>query len=134
MLMNWTLPVDHILTELLPRSDGQSTEEILVPRADVTDDGEIYQLVVGLPGVSQEGLSLEMEDDWLVVRGVRKPPEEKHLLANGRHAELPYAGRFALGRDIDRSQIKARLENGLLYVTLPRKEEEKPRRIEVQVG
>ena len=134
MLMNWTSPLDRILSELVTEPNGHSRTEALVPRADVLDDGETYRVIVEMPGVSKDRLALEVENGWLVVRGVRQVPDEKHVIANGRHADRPFERRFSLGGDIDRGQIRARLEDGLLHVTLPRKEADMPRKIEVQIG
>lgn len=130
MLMNWALPVERLRTEL----EAERSESI-APAADIvaTDDG--YRLVVEMPGVTRENLSIDLENDTLTLRGTRQAVEkDKSLMLNGRLADRPFVKRFALGRDLDRSNIQAKLENGLLTVTLPRREDTKPTRIEVSVG
>ena len=128
MLMTWTLPAEPQAAAPAARA------EFLRPRIDVLDEGEAYRLIVEMPGVTQDALHVELEADALVLRGTRKPLDEERLLKNGRRADLPFEARFALGADMDRGNIRARLENGLVHVTLPRKEEDKPRKIEVEIG
>ena len=132
MLMNWTLPVDHLVSELA-NEKGTATE-VVVPRVDVVDEGDAYQLIVEMPGVSKDLLSVHLGAEALLLRGARKAIDGERLLKNGRRADLPFEARFTLGGDVDRGKIRARLEDGLVYVKLPRREEDKPRKIEVEIG
>lgn len=131
MLMNWMLPMDRLVSELA--NEKSLVTEFVAPRVDVVDKGDAYQLIVEMPGVSKELLSVHLEAEALLLRGQRKSIDGEHLLKNGRRAELPFEARFTLGDDVDRGQIQARLEDGLVYVRLPRREEDKPRKIEVEI-
>ena len=134
MLMSWTLPVERMFDEWLP-SNGHDRTETLRPAADVYDTGEEYRIVVEMPGVAKDGLEIEVKDDVLRLRGTRPATEETaKLLVSGRRSGGVLERHFTLGKDIDRTKVTARLENGLLTVTLPRRAEEKPHRIEVSVG
>ena len=132
MLMNWTLPVDRLVSELT-NENGTATE-VVVPRVDVVDEGDAYQLIVEMPGVSKDSLSVHLEAEALLLRGARKAIDGEHLLKNGRRADLPFEARVTLGGNVDRGKIRARLEDGLVYVNLPRREEDKPRKIEIEIG
>ena len=131
MLMNWTRPMDRLVSEFA-NENGTATE-VAVPRVDVVDEGDAYQLIVEMPGVSKDLLSVHLEAEALRLRGARKAIEGERLLKNGRRADVPFEARFTLGGDVDRGKIRARLEDGLVYVMLPRREEDKPRKIEVEV-
>lgn len=134
MLLSWTLPNDRLLDEWL-KTDGQEETAAALPAADVSDTGEEYRIVVDMPGVAKEGLEIEIKEDVLRVRGKRPATEKvEHMLVDGRRAGRVLERHFTLGQDIDRQNVRARLENGLLTVTLPRKAEEKPHRIEVEIG
>lgn len=134
MYMSWTLPLtlDRVLTDLCSETSAPRPQT-LAPRADVVDTAEAYEVIVEMPGVRREDLVIELEKDTLAVQGKRRLSASEHLLVDGRLASTPFERRFTLGNDIDRSKIQARLEDGILTVTLPRKEEVKPQRIEVQV-
>jgi HSP20 family protein len=133
MLMNWTLPVDRILDEWLENNAAHGRADTVAPVADVTDDGEMFRIVMELPGVAKDGLEIELTDDAIRVRGQRPALSEKEkLLVDGRHAGRVFERQFTLGREIDRDKVNARLENGLLTLTLPRRAEVKPQRIQVE--
>lgn len=130
MLLNWTIPMGFADCE--PSRTGMDGVRTI---SDIVDSGDGYRILVEMPGVAPDMLQIDVEDDTLTVKGTRPAlAEDSKLLHDGRQAGRPYVGRFRLGKDIDRAAIRARLENGLLSLTLPRKEEEKPKRIEVQVG
>jgi len=136
MLMNW-MPMDRLVSEHehahAHAHETSTTTQGVVPRVDVVDEGDAYQLIVEMPGVSKDSLSVHLEAEDLLLRGARKAIDSDHLLRNGRCADLPFEARFTIGADVDRGKITARLEDGLVYVKLPRREEDKPRKIEVEV-
>jgi HSP20 family molecular chaperone IbpA len=134
MLMNWTMPMERILDEWLAPEPTVKPGS-MVPAADVTDDGEVFRIVMELPGVAKEGLEIELKDEVLRIRGQRPAPSEKEkMLVDGRHASRVFERQFTLGREIDREQVNARLENGLLTLVLPRRAEVKPQRIQVETA
>jgi len=140
MLMNW-IPMDRLVSEHAHAHmhahahahEMSTATQVAVPRVDVVDEGDAYQLIVEMPGVSKDSLSVHLEAEALLLRGARKAIDTDLLLRNGRCAEVPFEARFTIGADVDRGKIKARLEDGLVYVKLPRREEDKPRKIEVEV-
>jgi HSP20 family molecular chaperone IbpA len=92
-------------------------------------DGE-YRIAVDVPGVALNDIDLTISKGLLTLRAER-PPVRGEALYNGR-----WSGRFerviGIGTEVDESRISARLENGVLRITLPKKPEWQPRRIEVQ--
>ena len=126
--------MERMLDAWVPAAFDHQHEEVAVPAADVADDGESFRIVVDMPGVTREGLEIELEKDVLRVRGKRPATESENLLVNGRGAHRDFERSFALGKDVDRGGIKARLENGVLTINLPRRAEVKAQRIEVEVG
>lgn len=128
MFLQWTHPgMQH-------RTMSEGCERTATPAADVLDDGESYEIILEMPGVTQEGLNIEMEAKELVIRGERKAYEkDAKLLYSGRTHGTKLEKRFGLGEDVDRTKVSAHLENGLLTVKLPRKAEVQPRKIEVEV-
>jgi HSP20 family protein len=104
------------------------------PRADVLIGEKDYLIRLDLPGVTREGLDINVEDQKLTVKAERLlAPAEGY---QARHRELPekmvFERTFNLGRDVDPDKIGAKLENGILTVTVPKSDTALPRRIEVQ--
>ena len=129
MVVRWMLPVTGRQCEL----EEGAREATLTPAADLLDDGDSYHVMVELPGVPKENVSLTLEKDSLVVSAPRPSrPEGMQVLHDGRRNAWVFERRFALGDGVDRDRVQARLEHGLLHITLPRRAEEKRRRIEVE--
>ena len=129
MVVRWMLPVTGRQCE--PQEGVRRAT--LTPAADVLDDGDSYHVMVELPGVPKENVSLTLEEDFLLVSAPRPSrPEGMQVLHDGRQSEWVFERRFSLGDGVDRYHVQARLEHGLLHITLPRRAEEKRRRIEVE--
>lgn len=108
-------------TTTLQRSNTESehAQRVYTPRADLYAGEEALLLQVDLPGVSNDGLSLEVDGGQL------------HL--DGRRSDtVRYRRVVKLPEGLDHDGITAVLEHGVLTVTLPKAASHKPRRIEVR--
>lgn len=98
-------------------------------RVGNTDSG--YVVTVDLPGVNKEGLDVVLDDGVLEVVGQRawsRPSEWKR--ASGID-EFAYSLKLELSDDVDTGNIGAKIENGVLNITLSKKEEKLPRKIAI---
>ncbi len=104
------------------------------PRADVVETDNGYQLQLDLPGVKREEIEISVEDDTVTIKGERKlntNPDSYHRV------ERPYGSFsrvFLLPEFVHRQGIEAKLTDGVLSLTLPRREDTKPKQIEVKVA
>ena len=120
--------------------DGQSGVEVggrrWVPATDLVEEGDHYVLRADVPGVSEDDVKVELEDNVLTISGERKSEREQRK--NGYYRIERAWGRFArsltLPEGVDADGIKARFENGVLEVTIPKPAERKPRRVAIEVG
>lgn len=119
---------------------AQMPNESSVPRLLFNPPIDIYETTDGLvlyadlPGVSADGLDLQVQDNRLALFGrvTRKPTEVND--AEVVHQEYKigdYLRSFILSDEVDHDRITARLNNGVLRVELPRAKRTEPRRIEV---
>lgn len=104
-------------------------------RTDVSDQGDHYLLEADLPGFDKKEIQLELNDDVLTVFAQRKRQHEKkegEMLRRERSFGA-YSRSFDIS-GIDADKIKAKYENGVLRLTLPKLEHRKPkgRRLEIQ--
>ncbi|UIF87341.1 Hsp20/alpha crystallin family protein [Cupriavidus sp. UYPR2.512] len=118
---------------------AQRREEIqtmtLVPAVDIYETSAGVTLWADLPGVPRENLEVNVHDSSLRIEGEAVVPTPASLRV--QHAEIRqprYARTFTLSPDLDASRIEANLQDGVLKLTIPRREEARPRRIEVSVG
>ena len=118
--------------QLARTDDGKKVAAHLVrPAVDVFHGDDAYLLVADLPGVVQADLEVKLEDKSLTIVGTRS----QNVTGEEVFTEvLPAEFRrtFALPTDVDPAAITARLEAGVLSLTLPRDDRTKPRRIDVQ--
>ena len=103
------------------------------PVVDIEENEEGFVLHADLPGLNQEDISIEVDGQELVISGKREAPEAAKEGASYRR-ERHFGGfdrRFKLGPNINSENIEAAYKNGVLSVTLPKAEEDKPRKIKV---
>jgi HSP20 family protein len=132
--------MNRLFDDVASRSPGTGNGETLAstgwqPPVDVFEVEDRYVLRVDLPGLTTSDVQLEVEDGTLVLRGERKPDAAIGAEAFLR-SERPH-GRFslqlALPPSVDRQKIRATHRAGVLEVVLPKRSEDVPSRIQVQV-
>jgi HSP20 family molecular chaperone IbpA len=124
-------------TGVTPSTQAKSVERraTIVPAVDVFEDQTGITVVADLPGVSKDRLDVKVQDGNLVIEAEASVPTPDGLRL--RHAEIQAPGyfrAFTLGSDFDTTKIEANLQDGVLTLHIPRREEARPRRIEVKAG
>jgi len=106
----------------------------LLPRADILEGEREFRIVMELPGVSRENLVIEIEGQTLTVTARRQspPPEGFKVLHGERSDKAEFRRTFTLGRGVDPARVEARIEQGILHLTLGKTEQMLPRKIEVR--
>jgi HSP20 family protein len=107
-----------------------TAENYVVPGVNILETKDGYLLEAELPGVSKDGLSVSVEDNILTLVG-RRPatPEASALYRESEPGN--YRRTFELDPSIDVANITARIEQGVLSVTLPKVEKAKAHQIAV---
>ncbi|MEJ8836281.1 Hsp20/alpha crystallin family protein [Ramlibacter sp. AN1133] len=115
---------------------GNAPQAFVVPPVDVFENENAITLLADLPGVPKDQLNLRVDGDTLVIEATASAastPAGMELV----YGELQcpaYRRQFTLSRELDASRIEAQLRDGVLRLTIPKAEEAKPRRIQVQAG
>jgi HSP20 family molecular chaperone IbpA len=111
-------------------------QAFVVPPVDVFENENAITLLADLPGVPKDQLNLRVDGDTLVIEATATaastPPDME--LVYGELQCPAYRRQFTLSRELDASRIEAQLRDGVLRLTIPKAEEAKPRRIQVQAG
>ena len=112
---------------------GGTLASAWTPSCDVFEDKENLRIVVELPGVRPEDVKLSLENQVLTIQGEKKQVAEEKSERWHRY-ERSY-GRFermfTLPSTVDPDRIDAKVEHGVLTVTLPKAERARPREIAV---
>lgn len=106
---------------------------IFRPLTDITERDGTISLMLEMPGVAREDIDVTLEGRVLTVSGrASQTRPEKLQLTHAEYSEGDYERAFTLSQDLDSDKIEARMQNGLLTVTLPRAEAAKPKKIAVK--
>ncbi|MFQ5852226.1 MAG: Hsp20/alpha crystallin family protein [Candidatus Binatia bacterium] len=114
------------------REGTRAQERYVTPPVDIYETQEGLVLLADLPGVSEDDLDVQVEDNLLTIQG-----KAQHVAlgeAVYREYELIHLFRqFELSEEVDQGRIRAELKHGVLTLHLPKAEKAKPRKIEVKV-
>lgn len=104
------------------------------PRVDIHETEDAFLIHADLPGLDPKDIDIHMEDGVLTIKGERQV-EQRQQTARGVRVERQHGQfhrRFGLPDSADAEGIQATCKNGVLEVSIPKKPETKPRRIEVR--
>jgi HSP20 family protein len=118
------------------RDTEQPTRRItLTPAVDIYEDSQGVTLWADLPGVTKDKLDVKVHDSSLSIEAQAVVPTPANLrLQHAEVREPHFARTFTLSPDFDTSKIDASLQDGVLKLTIPRRDEARPRRIEVKTN
>jgi HSP20 family protein len=108
----------------------------MTPPADVVEDKDAYHFYVEMPGLKDDSIDVHVEDDRLIVASERKRPESPQEI-QVHVAERDYGTirrAFRLPLDAHRDGIRAAYADGVLEVTVEKRPESKPVKIQVKLG
>lgn len=105
----------------LPSQYRKATQQM---STDITDCGDSYQLAIELPGYAKEDVKAELKDGYLTISAEKSESNESKEENYVRKER--YTGKcsrsYYVGNQIAKEDIQARFENGILSLTVPKKE------------
>ena len=109
----------------------RTTKEFVAPEVNIFETKDGYVLEAEMPGVSKEGLELTLEGNEITITGHRSHDgmDGEPLLRERYNAD--YRRVFELDPAIDTTKIAAKVNQGILTLSLPKSERVKPRKIDV---
>jgi HSP20 family protein len=117
-------------------SDEQMFGGAWTPSVDIYENKDNIVLEAELPGMKSEDVNISIENNILTISGERKF-EKKSEGDNFHRVERGYGSftrSFTLPPTVSSENVTAEFENGVLHLTLAKREEAKPRRIEIKAG
>ncbi|HUP48875.1 MAG TPA: Hsp20/alpha crystallin family protein [Thermoanaerobaculia bacterium] len=115
--------------------DDALTSGTWAPPVDVAEDSERIHVKVEVPGMEEKDLKINYEDGLLTVSGERQ--FERREDRNYHRIERAYGSfvrTFSLPRSVDPGKIVANYRHGVLEIEIPKKEEAKPKHIQINLG
>jgi len=131
-------------TQLTEREQGAVTHDprkgdarpfTVAPAVDIFEDSQGVTLWADLPGVTKDQLDVKVHDSSLTIEAQAVVPTPQELRLHYAEVRVPHFARtFTLAPDFDTSKIDASLKDGVLKLSIQRREETRPRRIEIKAG
>lgn len=106
----------------------------MMPSVDLEDRGKDFRLTVDLPGFSKENVEIEVSDDSVVIHAKKTVEEEekKRNYVRRERAAQTFYRRVPLPEMVRSDDAKANLNNGILEITLPKKEPKETKKLAIE--
>ena len=105
-----------------------------VPAMDLTEADDHFVLLADLPGLGEDDVAIEIQDNTLTISGERKSEHEERR--RGWYRLERSFGRFSrslsLPEGVDADAVSAEFDKGVLEIRIPKPEERKPRRVAIK--
>lgn len=132
---SWGLP--GLFREFL-ESEGEREEEVTshrLPLTNVTETEDAYVFSLEMPGIAKENVDVSVEGDRLIVKGgseskSEEKSEERGVIRREFHS-THFERSFRLGNEVDADRVSAKMRDGVLTVTLSKKQEKVGRKVDV---
>jgi len=118
---------------------GRSDESALTtwaPAVDICETKNALVVKADLPDVNEKDLDIQVENNILTIRGERKferdVKEDNYLRVERAYGS--FSRSFSLGNTVNTEAIKAEYRDGVLTLTIPKREEAKPKQVKVSVA
>jgi len=129
--------INRLFEDVFAQPGGYDTDATIAwrPAVDIVDTQEAILIFVEIPGVDKEEVAIEVKDNVLSIQGERVVDKS---IGNGSYYRSErvfgkFARSFALPTMVRSENIKASFKNGVLKITIPKPEEEKPRQVNISV-
>jgi HSP20 family protein len=139
------LSIQDEMNQLFGRALGQpagrqggetATTRMWAPALDISERKDAYLVTVEVPGVKPEDLEITLEDGLLTIQGERQftadASDQQFHRVERRYGAFRRS--ITLPSRVQADAIEASFDNGLLQVVVPKAEEAKPKKIQIQAG
>ncbi len=127
--------MDDLINRFFEDTFKSDSKYDFVPAADIREDEKSYMLSMDIPGLTKQDLEVTLEKNILSISGEKKSEDEdddrKYHLVERRYGSFKRS--FKLPDDIDSGKISAKVENGILSITIEKAEEKLPKVIDINV-
>ena len=125
--LNWGLPaLDRVFSDF----DNETSLSTRLPRTNVQETDSAYELTLEMPGLSREDVEVSYENETLIVKGEKKSEKKDEKGAVRREFYSRFERSFNV-HGIDANKVSAKMESGILSITLPKSSERLGRKIDV---
>jgi HSP20 family protein len=127
--------IESLMRGLETNVAGGPAAAAVFPAINLTEDKDNVYVNAEVPGIAASELDISVEGDALIIKGRRKTePEGVKVSYHRREIERgSFSRAITLPTKVDAAKVEARTVDGILYITMPKAEEVKPKQIKVKV-
>jgi HSP20 family protein len=117
-------------------AQGSTPATRWIPPMDLVENGDSYLLKADLPGMSEQDVKVQLQDNVLTVSGERKSDHKQQREGYYRYERAfgSFSRSLTLPEGVNPEGIKAHFDRGVLEISIPKPEQKKPRQVQIQVG
>jgi HSP20 family protein len=130
-----TDPQDVTATESDSARQSSEQERAIQPAVDIFEDELGITVQADMPGVSKDRVDIQIDKHSLTIEGYAEIPMPEGM--EPMYADVSstrYMRSFSISSELDADKVEAALKDGILTVRVPKREQFKPRKIEVRAG
>ena len=119
---------------LIKRNQGDNEKLVFQPAVDIIETDSSVILEIDMPGVQKDSLNVELIGDQLIVGAIRKTDaldDRYAVVYQERYHNLEYRRVFQLNAEVDKENISADYQNGVLKIILAKVRQAQPQKIEI---
>ena len=130
---------DQMLTQQFPNFAEQTGIDFLkgaYPKCNIIDMDDAVSVIAEIPGLTKDDVNIKVENGVMTISGKQahvdsSSPSIKYIRRELKHSSFKRS--FELGDTLNPSKISASFENGILTISIPKKEEAKPHSIDIEI-
>ena len=111
--------------------EGNGDDAFRLPMTNVHETDKEYVLTMEMPGVKKESIDVSIENDLIVITGGKSEQVEPKGLVRREIRSAKFRRSFTLDSTVDRDKISAKLKDGVLKVTLPKRADKVGRKVDI---
>ena len=126
--------VDSIFDQFFGRSEDEDTSAVWAPRTDLSETDDAFHIRLDVPGMTKDDITINLQNNTLTVSGERtsERTDEGEEYVRVERAFGNFHRMFTLPNAVDRENVEAAYEDGVLTIHVPKTEESTRRQIEIQ--
>ena len=109
--------------------NGYNTSNLM--KTDIKETDQAFELAVDLPGFDKQDLKLSLEDGYLTIEAQKQEKNEEKYLR--RERSCSYKRSYYVGKQITEEDVKAKYDNGVLNLTVPKKQQKQLPKGNIQI-
>ena len=102
------------------------------PASDIYETESGYLIAIDLPGIDRQALEIDIDDSRLVVKGIRPVAESRQH--RGERPRGKFLRTYSVPASVDQAKIAAEYKDGVLQISLPKRTEQKPKKIDIKIS